>query len=225
MSRPSGRASGENSPLEHGHFCLSQTPSHVLATHLHHLESTQHSLSQCQRLCMIPGCHYDDPRAHGGQFQKVQEISGLDFSHRETDFHRQERIIRQYIWRSLQKAATKWSAMRLTVTGTDVPTAATSWPSHITRVAIGIAQNARQRPPALARCAGREAPVDKICARVLTLPRELAPLTLQNKKVIFKLLFHASAETLLELAHERRASRESSKQHARRKLQERGGTL
>src|SRR3974390_216306 len=30
-----------------------------------------------------------------------------------------------------------------------------------------------------------------------TLPRELAPPALQNKKVIFNLLFHASAETLL----------------------------
>lgn len=35
---------------------------------------------------------------------------------------------------------------------------------------------------------------------VFTLPRELAPLALQNKKVIYNLLFHASAETLLEVA-------------------------
>jgi hypothetical protein len=39
---------------------------------------------------------------------------------------------------------------------------------------------------------------------VFTLPRELAPLTLQNKKVIFNLLFHASAETLLEVARDPR---------------------
>src|SRR5215469_15113819 len=39
---------------------------------------------------------------------------------------------------------------------------------------------------------------------VFTLPRELAPLTMQNKKVIFNLLFHASAETLLEVAHDPR---------------------
>jgi hypothetical protein len=32
------------------------------------------------------------------------------------------------------------------------------------------------------------------------LPRELAPLTLQNKRLIYNLLFHASAETLLEVA-------------------------
>jgi hypothetical protein len=39
---------------------------------------------------------------------------------------------------------------------------------------------------------------------VFTLPRELAPVALQNKKVIFNLLFHASAETLLEIARDRR---------------------
>jgi Putative transposase/Transposase zinc-binding domain len=39
---------------------------------------------------------------------------------------------------------------------------------------------------------------------VFTLPRELAPLALQNKKVIFNLLFHASAETLLEVARDPR---------------------
>jgi hypothetical protein len=39
---------------------------------------------------------------------------------------------------------------------------------------------------------------------VFTLPRELAPITLQNKKVIFSLLFHSSAETLLEVARDPR---------------------
>jgi hypothetical protein len=39
---------------------------------------------------------------------------------------------------------------------------------------------------------------------VFTLPRELAPVALQNKKVIFNLLFHASAETLLEVARDPR---------------------
>ena len=37
---------------------------------------------------------------------------------------------------------------------------------------------------------------------VFTLPSELAPLALQNKKVIYDLLFHASAETLLEVARD-----------------------
>jgi hypothetical protein len=35
---------------------------------------------------------------------------------------------------------------------------------------------------------------------VFTLPRELAPLALQNQRLIYNLLFHASAETLLEIA-------------------------
>jgi len=39
---------------------------------------------------------------------------------------------------------------------------------------------------------------------VFTLPRELAPVALQNKKVIFNLLFHSSAETLLEVARDPR---------------------
>jgi hypothetical protein len=39
---------------------------------------------------------------------------------------------------------------------------------------------------------------------VFTLPRELAPLALQNKKVIYGLLFRTSAETLLEVARDSR---------------------
>jgi hypothetical protein len=39
---------------------------------------------------------------------------------------------------------------------------------------------------------------------VFTLPRELAPLVLQNKKLIFNLLFHSSAQTLLEVARDPR---------------------
>ena len=39
---------------------------------------------------------------------------------------------------------------------------------------------------------------------VFTLPRELAPLALQNKRIIYDLLFHASAETLLEIARDPR---------------------
>jgi predicted RNA-binding Zn-ribbon protein involved in translation (DUF1610 family) len=37
---------------------------------------------------------------------------------------------------------------------------------------------------------------------VFTLPRELAPLALQNKKVIYDLLFQTSAETLIEVARD-----------------------
>ncbi|MGB7848359.1 MAG: IS91 family transposase [Candidatus Acidiferrum sp.] len=39
---------------------------------------------------------------------------------------------------------------------------------------------------------------------VFTLPRELAPLALQNKRLIYNLLFHASAQTLLEIASDPR---------------------
>jgi len=39
---------------------------------------------------------------------------------------------------------------------------------------------------------------------VFTLPRELAPLALQNKRLIYNLLFHASGETLLEIARDPR---------------------
>ena len=39
---------------------------------------------------------------------------------------------------------------------------------------------------------------------VFTLPAQLAPLALQNKKVIYDLLFRASAETLLEVARDPR---------------------
>src|ERR1700678_326636 len=39
---------------------------------------------------------------------------------------------------------------------------------------------------------------------VFTLPRELAPLALQNKRLIYNLLFHASAATLLEIARDPR---------------------
>jgi hypothetical protein len=41
---------------------------------------------------------------------------------------------------------------------------------------------------------------------VFTLPRELAPLALQNKKVVYDLLFRASAETLLEVARDPKIS-------------------
>src|SRR6202521_4075811 len=39
---------------------------------------------------------------------------------------------------------------------------------------------------------------------VFTLPRELAPLALQNKRLIYDLLFHSSAATLLEIARDPR---------------------
>jgi hypothetical protein len=51
---------------------------------------------------------------------------------------------------------------------------------------------------------GRELLPNRYVHVVFTLPRELAPLTLQNKRLIYNLLFHASAETLLEIARDPR---------------------
>ena len=61
-----------------------------------------------------------------------------------------------------------------------------------------------QRPPALARGAGRRTSAHRYVHAVFTVPRELAPVALQNKKAIFNLLFKASAETLLEVARDPR---------------------
>ena len=49
------------------------------------------------------------------------------------------------------------------------------------------------------RAAGELLPVPYFHV-VFTLPHELSPLALQNKKEIYGLLFRASAETLLEVA-------------------------
>ena len=51
---------------------------------------------------------------------------------------------------------------------------------------------------------GRELLPTRYLHVVFTLPRHLAPVVLQNKKVIYDLLFRASAETLLEVARDTR---------------------
>src|SRR5687768_10796477 len=51
---------------------------------------------------------------------------------------------------------------------------------------------------------GRELLPTRYVHVVFTLPHELAPLALQNKKVLYDLLFHASAQTLLTIAHDPR---------------------
>ena len=51
---------------------------------------------------------------------------------------------------------------------------------------------------------GRELLPTRYLHVVFTLPRHLAPVVLQNKKVIYDLLFRASAETLLEVARDPR---------------------
>ena len=61
-----------------------------------------------------------------------------------------------------------------------------------------------QRAPALAQARERELLPTRYVHAVFTLPRELAPLALQNKRLIYDLLFHSSAETLLEIARDPR---------------------
>ncbi len=78
-------------------------------------------------------------------------------------------------------------------------------PSPITRAATGTAHDARATPA----CAGlssakRELLPTRYVHAVFTLPRELAPLALQNKRLIYGLLFRASAATLLEVARDPR---------------------
>src|SRR3984885_12051486 len=63
-----------------------------------------------------------------------------------------------------------------------------------------LSQVSGQRASALAPGAGTGTSAYTLRARVFTLPRELAPLALQNKRLIYNLLFHSSAATLLEIA-------------------------
>ena len=61
-----------------------------------------------------------------------------------------------------------------------------------------------QRAPRWLKARERELLPTRYVHAVFTLPRELAPLALQNKRLIYNLLFHASAETLLEVARDPR---------------------
>lgn len=81
---------------------------------------------------------------------------------------------------------------------------------HATRISYNSCRN-RHCP----RCQGnarmrwlqareRELLPTRYVHAVFTLPRELAPLALQNKRLIYNLLFHTSAETLLEVARDPR---------------------
>ncbi len=76
-------------------------------------------------------------------------------------------------------------------------------PSPTIRAATGIARSAR----ATRATAGSTRGVPKLLAApyihvVFTLPHELAPLALQNKEMIYGLLFRFSAETLIEIARD-----------------------
>ena len=74
-------------------------------------------------------------------------------------------------------------------------------PSPIIPAAIGTVQsvrvNARDRWLAARRSELLATPYAHV---VFTLPHQLAPLALQNKKVIYGLLFRCSADTLIEIA-------------------------
>jgi putative transposase/transposase-like zinc-binding protein len=82
-----------------------------------------------------------------------------------------------------------------------VPVADIAPPSRITRVenrhCPKCQANARDRWLA---ARSRELLPTRYVHIVFTLPHELGPLTLQNKKVVYDLLFRTSAETLLEVA-------------------------
>ena len=81
------------------------------------------------------------------------------------------------------------------------PAADIAPPFPITAVAIAIAQSARRAPAnSGSRPRRRELLPVLYVHIVFTLPPQLAPLALQNKKVIYGLLLRVSAETLLEVA-------------------------
>jgi hypothetical protein len=76
-------------------------------------------------------------------------------------------------------------------------------PSPTTAAAIDTARSVKPRPGKHWIAARqRELLPTRYVHVVFTLPPQLAPLALQNKKVIYDLLFRASAETLLEVARD-----------------------
>ena len=76
-------------------------------------------------------------------------------------------------------------------------------PSHSTRAETGIAQSVRlMHRDRWLEARGKELLPTRYVHVVFTLPRQLAPLALQNKREIYGLLFRASAETLMEVARD-----------------------
>ena len=68
--------------------------------------------------------------------------------------------------------------------------------------ALPAVSSERARP--LAGSAGKELLPTRYVHVVFTLPHQLSPLALQNKREIYALLFRASAETLLQVARDPR---------------------
>jgi len=78
-------------------------------------------------------------------------------------------------------------------------------PSLTTRAETGIAQSVRATPASAgSQARGQELLPSPYVHVVFTLPRELGPLARQNKRLIYNLLLHSSAETLLEIARDPR---------------------
>jgi hypothetical protein len=102
-------------------------------------------------------------------------------------------------WPSHAAAPPRWVDTAISAQTADI------LPSLTTRVATGTAPsvrgNARQR---WLQARERELLPASYVHVVFTLPRELAPLGLQNKRLIYNLLFHTSAATLLEIARDPR---------------------
>ena len=73
-------------------------------------------------------------------------------------------------------------------------------PSLTTRAATGTAPSVRPTPATVGLRRRPGTAAHPYVHVVFTLPRRIAPLALQNKKVVYDLLFRLSAETLIEVA-------------------------
>ena len=89
----------------------------------------------------------------------------------------------------------RWAAISIPVLNAAIA------PSGSTRVVTGIARSARPIPVNKWLVARADELLPVLYFHVVfTLPHELSALALQNKRVLYELLFRASAETLLEIA-------------------------
>jgi hypothetical protein len=96
-------------------------------------------------------------------------------------------------------APPRWADIAIAAPAADI-----QLPSLTTHAEIAIARDARATRADAGSRRERELLPTRYVHAVFTLPRELAPLALQNKRLIYNLLFHTSAETLLEIARDPR---------------------
>jgi hypothetical protein len=92
---------------------------------------------------------------------------------------------------------------RWAVISTSAPAAGIA-PSLTTPVATGLPEVSDLGAGTVDRPRRRELLPTRYVHVVFTLPRELAPLALQNKKIVYDSLFRASAETILQVARDPR---------------------